>query len=432
MHRIKQLTLIAGDLISMYFGLYLAIFLRYFKNPPQNQVSNLSEVFSGLFLISIIISFIIGLYDLNESKNNKNFFAKIAYSATTWSLIGTIFFYLLPNNNGLNPKTILALTAICGFGFVALWRYIYNKFLAVNLLKTKIFFIGQSEESKKIIETLNSYPQLGYKIVFDIKEADLIVLDFQTEKNEKLTTELYEKIFNQVSVIDLADFYEKIYNRIPPFTFSQNWFLTRLEERNKKIYDRFVLIINYLSVIPLGLFFIITFPIIASLIKLSSRGPIIFKQCRIGRGGKKFIIYKYRTMKALSSDGSAETNGAQYASDNDNRITLVGKFLRSIRLDEVPQFFNILKNEMNLIGPRPERPEFVDELTKKMPFYPLRHLVKPGLTGWAQLQKNYYGTIDENLLKLEYDLFYIKNRGPFLDLAIILKTFKVVFGRIGR
>ena len=135
---------------------------------------------------------------------------------------------------------------------------------------------------------------------------------------------------------------------------------------------------------------------------------------------------------SLAADGSAETGGPQFAADKDVRITTVGKFLRLIRLDEIPQFINILKGEMSVIGLRPERPEFVTQLTEKMPYYALRHLIKPGLTGWAQVNNAYYGTIEENLQKLEYDLFYIKNRSLTLDIAIILRTVNTVLRMAGR
>ena len=143
-------------------------------------------------------------------------------------------------------------------------------------------------------------------------------------------------------------------------------------------------------------------------------------------------VFTNRTMRALSDDGSAELKGPQFASDHDPRITPVGKFLRRTRLDELPQFVNILRGEMALIGPRPERPEFVAELSRQMPFYTLRHLIKPGLTGWAQIHKSYYGDLAENLHKLEYDLFYLKNRGVLLDLAILLRTINIIGSLGGR
>ena len=137
-------------------------------------------------------------------------------------------------------------------------------------------------------------------------------------------------------------------------------------------------------------------------------------------------------MRALSADGSAEISGPVFAKDKDSRITGIGQMLRKTRLDEIPQFLNMLKGDMSLVGPRPERPEFVKQLTEAMPFYALRLLVKPGVTGWAQLQHGYAGTIDENLRKLEYDLYYIKNRGPILDTAIMLRTLSVLVRMAGR
>ena len=450
MYRLKQLTILIGDLLSLYIGLYLAIFLRYLKLPSQTDIDNLIGPFSLLFLAAIIMTFIGGIYDLGRAKNNLALYQKIFSVAGIWTVFGGLFFYAAPKAN-INPKTILLLTTLCGFGLLSLWRFLYNRFVATTILKTKVVFIGFSNEAQKIVETIMRSPQIGYEIagvvtsescqnnitcvknLSDLKtNPDLIVLDFNYHKNDIVIKELYQKIFQQIGIIDLADFYEIIYRRLPPFTFSEGWFLTKFQEQSKKIYDRFRILSDFIAATLMAVFFAATFPIIALSIKLNSKGPILFRQARVGRGGQIFFIYKYRTMRALNTDGSAETNGPQYATEKDNRITLVGKFLRATRLDEVPQFINIFRNEMGLIGPRPERPEFVEQLTKLMPFYALRHLVKPGLTGWAQLQRSYYGTLDENLGKLEYDLYYIKNRGPSLDIVIVLKTVSIVLGMTGR
>lgn len=448
MHRLKQLTILLGDLAALYIGLYLAVFLRNL-NIVYQETTDLVNSFTWLFLVAIIITFISGLYDLGKTKNTFEFYKKIFFSTLIWIVLGIIYFYIIPNRN-INPKTILVLTALCGFGLIAIWRYFYNRFVAVTLLKIKIALVGFSPEVQKIATTIASSPQVGYEIVAIVGEncptgyhciknladlsetVDMIVLDFNYQKNENLIKELYQKVFHQISIIDLADFYEIVYHRLPPFTFSESWFLTKFQEQSKKIYDRFRLFIDYSAALIMAIFFIITFPFIALAIKLTSRGTILFKQARIGQGGRIFFIYKYRTMRTLNVDGSAEVSGPQYAKEKDIRITAIGKFLRVTRLDEIPQFINILKNEMGLIGPRPERPEFVDQLTKLMPFYPLRHLVKPGITGWAQLQCGYYGTLDENLGKLEYDLYYIKNRNLLLDASIVLKTISVVLSMMGR
>lgn len=450
MYRLKQLTILLGDLLLLFVGLYLGIFFRYLKTPSATQISNFLNHFTILFLLAVTILFITGLYDLGRAKNNSRFFKKIISAAIVWTIIGVFYFYIFGDNQ-INPKTILILAAFFGFGLVATWRYFYNRFISFNILKTTVAFIGYSKEIKQIIDTTNNKPQIGYEVIGIVSKnkidsniavvssleqlstnPDLIILDFNYEKDGSLIKELYQNIFKQASIIELADFYEIIFRRLPPFTFSESWFLTKFQEQSKKIYDRSRFITDYIAAAIIAIFFAFTFPLVALVIKLNSKGPIFFKQARVGRNGQTFFIYKYRTMKALNVDGSAETSGPQYASEKDVRITGVGKFLRATRIDEIPQFINIFKNEMGLIGPRPERPEFVSQLTELMPFYPLRHLIKPGCTGWAQLQRGYYGTLDENLGKLEYDLFYIKNRGPALDLAIVLKTFSVIFGMIGR
>jgi lipopolysaccharide/colanic/teichoic acid biosynthesis glycosyltransferase len=153
----------------------------------------------------------------------------------------------------------------------------------------------------------------------------------------------------------------------------------------------------------------------------ANKGPLFYKQERVGKKGKLFSIIKLRSMVI-----DAERNGAVWADKNDSRVTPFGKFLRKTRLDEIPQFFNILKGEMSIIGPRPERSVFVDQLANKIPFYPTRHIIKPGLTGWAQVNTSYGASVDESLLKLQYDLYYIKHRNLFLDFNIIMKTLTTV------
>jgi exopolysaccharide biosynthesis polyprenyl glycosylphosphotransferase len=165
---------------------------------------------------------------------------------------------------------------------------------------------------------------------------------------------------------------------------------------------------------------IIPFVIIA--IKLDSKGPVLYRQKRVGRGGVTFYCYKFRTMR---QDAEADT-GPTWAGDDDPRITRIGKFLRSSRLDEIPQLWNVVKGDMAFAGPRPERPEFVDWLTKEIPYYPVRHVVRPGITGWAQVKYKYGNTIEDAREKLQYDLYYIKNASIGLDLMIMFQTVKIV------
>jgi len=453
MLRIKQLTLVAGDLITLYIGLYFALYFRYWKIPGQNLQDLLSPM-TQLFFLAAVILFIAGLYDISKTKNSWIFYQKIIISALAWTVFGIIYFYINPKT-AITPKTILLLTTIIGFGLVSLWRFFYNKFISTTL-KYNIIFAGVTPEAKELINNIQNNPRLGYFVLGVIGEQDsslpnvaygktiaeinnqtknfanIIVLSPHMTADENLLKELYQSLFQQVSIVNLSDFYETVMHRIPPFTFSESWFVANLREQQKKIYDRFRILTDYILAVIIGIFFIITFPLIALVIKLNSPGKIFFSQNRVGRQGLIFKVYKYRTMKTLAADGSAETGGPQYAADKDARITSVGKILRRTRLDEIPQFINILKGQMSVIGPRPERPEFVTKLTEKMPYYSLRHLIKPGLTGWAQVHNAYYGTIEENLQKLEYDLFYIKNRNFTLDISIVLRTINTILRMAGR
>lgn len=457
MYRLKQITLLLGDLLSLYLGLFLAMVIRH-QSWPEQALAQLISPMSILFCLAVVLIFIAGLYDIDRAKNNKKFYHKIILVATLWVIIGVMYFYI-NNYDKVSPKTILLLTALAGFGLISCWRYCYNCFVSTAIWQTNVIFAGYTVEVKELIDLLTKEPQRGYSVkgiitnehlnpdetniaigqnIAAIKDKleknniNLIVLSPRMAKDAYLLKELYNHLFKEVGIVNLANFYEELTGRIPPFTFSESWFIANLQEQTKKIYDRAKLIIDYLFAILMGLAFILTLPIFALIIKLTSTGPIFFRQKRVGRLGKIFTVYKYRTMKALSADGSAETSGPQFASDDDRRVTSMGKILRRTRLDEIPQFINILRREMSIIGPRPERPEFVAQITAQMPYYSLRHLIKPGLTGWAQIKHGYSSTIDENLRKLEYDLFYIKNRGPLLDLGIILRTINIVARLTGR
>ena len=458
LYRFKQIMVMLGDLFLLYFSLFFALFLRYLEHPWQRFVE-LFYNFLPLFFVGAVIFYIAGLYDVSKKYPFGEILQKTLISCLAWMFFGFAYFYFQQSPIG-SPKTILLFTSlIFAFGST-LWRYANFKYVAKNILKTKVIIVGLTAESLELAGLFISEPERGFELcgfvdtVANIQlpeqfrayplftsfenlkksnlNCNLIILSPQTIDDEILAKEIYAEFFTGVSIVGLVDIYEKTFGRLPPFVFSHKWFLNNLPEQEKKVYDRVKIVFDYSSAFFMGIFFAITYPLIALLIKLTSPGPIFFVQTRIGILGKPFKMYKYRTMKALNSDGSAETNGPQYAQKQDVRITTLGKILRATRLDEVPQFINIFRNEMSLIGPRPERPEFVEELIKALPYYRLRHLTKPGLTGWAQLHKSYYGSIEENLKKLEYDLYYIRRRSPILDMMIMLKTVAVVLKMKGR
>jgi exopolysaccharide biosynthesis polyprenyl glycosylphosphotransferase len=217
---------------------------------------------------------------------------------------------------------------------------------------------------------------------------------------------MYEIAFSRVSSSEL---------RLSEFVFSDRFGPSRGSAVVREFYSLAVAFTAVVLLAPLML-------VVAVLIKLTSRGPVLYRQMRVGLNGKPFVLYKFRSMR---QDAEADT-GAVWAAKDDPRVTPLGRWLRRLRIDEVPQLFNVLRGEMAIVGPRPERPEFVKTLTEKLPFYQQRHSVRPGITGWAQINHKYTDTLEDTLIKLEYDLYYIKNMSLALDGYIIFQTAKVM------
>jgi exopolysaccharide biosynthesis polyprenyl glycosylphosphotransferase len=262
----------------------------------------------------------------------------------------------------------------------------------------------------------------------DVKSNAVIVGEMST-LDETLVKRISDLRFRGMKVSSYSAFYERYWSRIPVMQLSRTWFLqsSGFERINDQVGLRFRRVLDVLvSISGMILLSPILF-MLALLVRLTSPGVAIYKQKRVGLNGKLFTLYKFRSMVV-----DAEWDGPVWSQENDPRVTSFGKFLRATRLDELPQLLNIFKGQMSLIGPRPERPEFVAELQSRIPHYDLRHLVVPGLTGWAQVMYNYTSSVDEAARKLEYDLYYIKNHSIQLDFAILIKTIVMVQRRMGR
>ena len=232
----------------------------------------------------------------------------------------------------------------------------------------------------------------------------------------------------KISFFNLDSFYDPDTGKVPLGAINQIWFLENLSEGKKRGYEIIKRMFDTVFAVIIGIISLIPYPFIALVIKLSSPGPVFYKQKRLGQSGKIFEIIKFRTMH---KDAEKET-GAVWTTDNDPRVTRAGRFLRKTRLDEIPQIWNILKGEMSFVGPRAERPEFHDLLQTNVPFYEERYLIKPGLSGWAQINFHYSSSIKDAAEKLKYDLYYIKNRSLLLDLGILLKTIRITLQQAGR
>jgi exopolysaccharide biosynthesis polyprenyl glycosylphosphotransferase len=248
-------------------------------------------------------------------------------------------------------------------------------------------------------------------------DVDMIAVTRRVLSIPDLCRFSYQLLCAGVNVIEFSYLYERFTGRIPISAIDEGWFLISFREFDKRGYELAKRSVDLTFVLLLGVITPVLLPFIALAVKIDSPGPVFFRQKRVGKDGRVFNLIKIRTMVQ-----DAELQGPQWAAKEDWRITRVGSWLRKSRLDELPQIWNILKGEMSLLGPRPERPEFVEELAQQIPFYELRHLVRPGLTGWAQINFRYGSSVADAKVKLQYDLSYIKNRSILHDISILLKT----------
>ncbi|HBU06914.1 MAG TPA: hypothetical protein DEB09_02430 [Candidatus Magasanikbacteria bacterium] len=457
-YRIKQAMLATGDWVIFYITFWLSLSIRNWQIPNWQIIEKNLDLFSILFIVWLLINYINGLYDLLKIKGQL-FRRHFIESAIMSLIISVLIIYTLPTR-GIVPKTILLLNILLGYSLSYLWKIIFNKYINTKTLKTNVIFIGLDNETLEITKIIQRYPEKGYltkalidpekhtgsdefpffdvyhdlsilKTKIDDYKASLLVIANHLKTDTETLKELYRLLFYNIKIVDTSSFYEEITGRIPPSVFSEGWFLEHLQTR-QIIHEKIKTFYDYMAGFVMGICFAILFPFIALAIKTNSKGSIFFTQARVGKNGKIFTLYKFRSMYVLADDGSAEISGAEFAQKDDKRITFIGNFLRKTRLDELPQFINVFKGEISLIGPRPERPEIVEQLKKIMPYYDLRHTVKPGLTGWAVIHQHYTDNLESSLQKLQYDLYYIKNRSLLLDISILLKTVNVVIRMMGQ
>ena len=443
MPNLKKITLLLGDILILYLSLWLTLFVRYGGNFDFNRWQQHFWPFTIIYLLWLIVFYIAGLYELTLARNNINFYSTLLRGLMINAGLAIAFFYFI-HYFGITPKTNLFLNLTIFTLLFSTWRQLYNHLLKTSTLVNNVLFIGRNKESEQINQIIKNNPQLGYRTIKQIKPQNIQtpfdLLEMATQKNIKtiitaidphhdsrLVQSLYQCLPLKISFSDLPSFYEKILGKVPISSIGEIWFLENLTESQKNFYEAFKRIFDMLGAFVFGSISLIFYPLIILAIKLDSSGPIFFKQRRISQDGQIFKVIKFRSMIE-----EAEKNGAQWADHQDHRITKVGNFLRKTRLDELPQMWNVFIGQMSFIGPRPERIEFVQQLEKEVPYYQIRHIVKPGLTGWAQVNFHYGASVQDSIEKLQYELYYIKHRSFILDLSILLRTIKIILKGGGR
>ncbi|HVM90433.1 MAG TPA: exopolysaccharide biosynthesis polyprenyl glycosylphosphotransferase [Verrucomicrobiae bacterium] len=449
----KRIIILLGDFLALQLALLLTVIVRYGGFDAAQYQLNL-PAFTVVSLAWIVGFYIAGLYELSLLREPLRLFRTYLEGMIANLAVALAFFYLLPFV-GLAPRTILflffAISLLLGYG----WRITVSNLIQAKFSRLRILFVGPAEELRKVDEML-AESQLGGDVVAAIatsgepyRHHDIVwlpgihaftdalkehaittvVLGVRPDDFPELKTALYRSLFTPVDIMDRAEIEEVATGRIPLSYVSETWFLHHLRENEKEWFESAKRVTDVILGIPVALVTAILYPFVALGTKLSSPGPVLYSQMRVGKDGKPFRIWKFRTMRV-----DAEKNGAQFTSDakTDPRLFGFGRFMRRTRIDELPQVWNVLMGDLSFIGPRPERPEFVNPLLERMPYYGLRHLTRPGLTGWAQVRfLTPNATIEDNLKKLQYDLYYIKNRSLLLDALILLKTIGVVLRRQG-
>ena len=437
-HRATIFLLFLGDVAALYAALLLTLALRYGGGFYGEFVNVHFAPFTIIFVPWLLVFYIAGLYDLRRLRNNLDFLKTLSLTLVTNAFIAVLIFYLVPSF-GIAPKTNLFIFFVI-FAVVEIWwRRLFNRVTESAEAPNTVLLVGDGRAAAEAEKTVSENKQFGYAIRARLDEgtaerspaalermaresgANLIVVPREMKQNNALAAVLYRLFGDGASVMDLESFYEFVTRKVPLDELGETWFLENIEHA-AHFYDPLKRAVELLFAVAIGIVLLPLEMLIALIVVLTSRGPAIYRQERVGRNGAGFTLYKFRTMRT-----DAERNGAQWAAKNDARVTLFGKFLRATHLDELPQLWNVIRGDLSFVGPRPERPEFVAKLKTQVPFYEMRLLVTPGVTGWAQIHYRADLTVEDVKQKLQYDIYYLKNRSPILDLAIILKTLKSLF-----
>ncbi len=405
-----------------------------------------------LRIIALLAWILIGLY-FQDLYSNFRIRSRFVLLQQVSLVLGTAFLFQALVSYGLPqlllPRSVMMVGSLLVIAAVPAWRYVYSHLVVQEHSTERLLFLGASPLSQEIAHRLDERTELGNTVVgFLAEQAELeslpshwrlgspedlagaverikpdkVVVGFVERRQRMPVQELLRISFTGIRVEEAATTYESVLQRVSTMQLrpSQLIFSRELGPKPSKLklqsaYSRLLAAIALVLVGPIML-------IVAVLVRLTSPGAALYSQCRVGLRGEPFTVYKFRSMR---HDAEAAT-GAVWASRGDPRITPFGRFLRKSRLDELPQLFNVLKGEMSIVGPRPERPEFVATLSEQIPFFPHRHCVRPGITGWAQINHKYGDTLADTVTKLEFDLYYIKNLSPMLDFYIMIQTVKVM------
>jgi len=450
-----MILLIIAEAVLVYGAMICAVYIRFGLVEGATELlqnNGFSKAALAAFFC-LTAFYLFDLYDFLVMHDRRELVLRLIQALGLAWIVLAFSFYMFPAlklGRGVSLISLpIALTLMVG------WRISIHWLLGHPDFGERILIVGSGQLAVEVAREVLDRPDAGYRIVgFVGTDADLlgkslinprvigmteeldaivkrehidrIVVAMGERRGQLPTNKLLQlSLAGQVNIEEGASFYERITGRVSLNMVRPSWLIfsgrgrsTKISEVSRNVVHWLVALIGAILSLPIVL-------VTAVLIKLESKGPVFYKQERVGKNGRVFVLAKFRSMRV-----DAEESGPVWASKKDTRTTRVGRIIRKIRVDEIPQFWNILKGEMSFVGPRPERPHFVSQLAEEIPFYEQRHLIAPGLTGWAQIKYPYGASIEDARQKLQYDLFYIKNHGLFLDAIIMFETIKIIlFGR---
>ena len=445
---VRTLVLLIGEALIVWTSFLLGAVYAFRED--SYLVLNYEGGYVKILVVTILVllcSHWFDLYDTARLNTKGELYFRLLMVPGLLAFILAGVSYVRPQfllGNGSSEVGLLILT-IALFG----WRMGYTWLVQLPILVERVYVLGTGERALRLVQGLRQNPEIGVEVASwtgklegavtrDAVAAHLmdvvhkqgvhrVIVAMPDRRGTIPMQELLALRMQGVKIEEATSWLEKMSGKIEVESLYPSWLVfgegfrrssvVRLVRRGLSIV---ISLLGLVVALPL-------FPLIVLAIRLDSKGPVFYTQTRVGLGGRLFKVVKFRTMR----EDAEALNGPQWAGDNDPRVTRVGRVLRSSRLDEIPQLWTVLKGEMAFVGPRPERPEFVESLTKEIPYYGVRHMVRPGLTGWAQVKYKYGSTVEDAREKLQYDLFYIKNVSIGLDLVIMFLTVKTVLLRRG-
>lgn len=435
MTKTNKIILLLGDVIVLYLSLFITLAIRYGTSKLGLHFTSHALPFSAIFTMWLVVFYLFDLYRLQNIIEKNTLLKNVVSAILVSEVLSIIGFYAAGGLlTTLTPKTNLLIYGIIALLLTYMWRVVASKMLTSGF--ANVIIIGSSALVEKTAEYINIKNHTGYRIIQHIKKIKpdtatsiqktiernhihTIIIEHGIAQNQEMLHTVYKLIPSGIYIMDFAHFFEIVFEKIPLEELEEGWFIENITTR-RTFYDSMKRVID---IVCAALAIIVLCPLvalIAGLIKLTSPSePIIFKQKRAGRNNTIFELYKFRSMREIK-------NIPLWPEESENRITPIGKIIRVTHLDEIPQLINVLKGDISLIGPRPERLELAEEYSK-IPYYEMRHVIKPGLTGWAQVNYPASVSIEEAKEKLCYDIFYIKNRSFLLDFLIAVRTIKYLF-----